>query len=429
MKDYEYLLRILKQQVKPALGCTEPVAVAWAAAKASSKLKGQAEEISIVVSLNLYKNGMAVGIPGTREKGLEIAAALGAISGNSDKGLEVLEGVKEEDVKKAREFIEESRVRVTVDKKLHGIYIDCSVKSSQEKVRVIVEGGHTNLTAMYYNDELIWQQPKNEEEEEASLNGWTIKEIKDKVSEIPIEELEFLMDGVNMNLKVAELGIKNRLGLKVGATLKDLMEQGLLDDNVINRAKILSAAAADARMSGIKEPVMSSAGSGNHGIGAIIPVAVMAKENNWTKDELLRAVALSHLVTYYIKEYTGKLSPICGCSIASGVGTGVSIVWRLGGDDRAIEAVTKNIIGDLAGMVCDGAKGGCAFKLTTSTETAITAAYLALKGVSIEASDGIVGETGEETIKNLGKLSREGMAQADEVILDIMLKKPKNLYY
>ncbi|SHE46113.1 L-cysteine desulfidase [Thermoanaerobacter uzonensis DSM 18761] len=427
MKDYKYLLRVLKQQVKPALGCTEPVAVAWAVAKACRELKGRVEKINIIVSLNLYKNGMAVGIPGTKERGLEIAAALGAISGDPNKDLEVLEGVKEEDVKKARKLVEEGRVQVTANKKLHGIYIDCEVKSLQEKVRVIVEGGHTNLTAIYHNDELIWQQPKTEEEEEASLSGWTIKEIREKVLEIPVEELEFLMDGVNMNLKVAELGLKNRLGLKVGATLKDLMEEGLLDDNVINRAKMLSAAAADARMSGIKEPVMSSAGSGNHGIGAIIPLAVMAQENNWTKDKLLRAVALSHLVTYYIKEYTGKLSPICGCSIAAGVGAGASIVWGLGGDDRAIEAVIKNIIGDLAGMVCDGAKGGCALKLTTSTGKAITAAYLALRGVSIEASDGIIGKTAEDTIENLGRLSREGMAQADEVILDIMLEKNKRL--
>lgn len=433
MKEWQSLVRILREQVRPAMGCTEPVAVAWTVARAREELGLPVERAEITVSLNVYKNGMGVGIPGTSAKGLEMAAALGAAGGDSLRELEVMESITTADVQRAQEILEEGRIIVNVDKERTGIYIFCKIASGQEDVEITVEGGHTNITAIYRNGRLVWGRDGGNGQNGGAgmaqkpgqdlLQGWTFKELREAIEAIPVDELRFLLDGVSMNLGVAEMGLQNRLGLGVGAGIYDLTQAKVLSSDMFNEVKFLSAAAADARMSGTKAPVMSSGGSGNQGIGAIVPLAVASREYGWPEERLVRALAYSHLVNVYIKEHTGKLSAACGCAIAAGIGAGVGIAWGLGGDDHAIAGTVKNMTGNLAGMICDGAKGGCALKLATSGGEALVAAQLALRGVIVSANDGIVSESAEETIRNLGMLATEGMTNTDQVIVDVMTHK------
>ncbi|RIV26385.1 serine dehydratase subunit alpha family protein [Alicyclobacillaceae bacterium I2511] len=425
MRDFKILVEILKDQVKPAMGCTEPVAVAWAVARARHELSEKIRKVTITVSLNLFKNGMGVVIPGTNEMGLEMAAAIGAIGGDPNLELGILESIQPDEVEEARHFLRSGNLNLRVDKKRQGIYIDCLVESMSQTAEVVVEGGHTRMIQLYRQGELVWQESPQIDSlrDESDLIDWTLQELRQSVEKIPISLLRFLADGIEMNIQMGKNGLEGNLGLKVGATLQQLVDDGILAKDVVNEVKILAAAAADARMSGSKAMVMSSGGSGNQGIVVTIPIAVMARRENWSEDILLRALALGHLVNIWVKGYTGKLAAVCGSGIAAGVGAGVGLAWGYGGNDDVLASVVKNIVGNLAGMVCDGAKGGCALKVATSCGEAIISAQLALRGVSISSNDGIVGRTAEDTMNNLGILVREGMENTDKVILDIMLNK------
>lgn len=428
--DYQILISLLKQEVKPAVGCTEPAAVALAVARAVNLLSGKINRVSVKVSPNIYKNAMSVTIPNTGETGLDMASALGMLLRNPEKELELFDAVRPDDIQKAHQILKKGNVKVELAK-VKGFYIQAKVEGEMGWAEVYVAGSHTNMIKAVVNDNTVFLKDGQDVEMGLETNidvtSYTISDFIKTIETIPIEDISFLQEGIDMNLNISRKGLELQPGLGVSVGLKKLVDRGVISNDIINKVRIAVAAACDARMAGLNFPVMTTMGSGNHGIEAIIPVAIVAQEIQAPQEKALRALALSHLVTAYVKQYTGKLSSLCGCTIAAGTGAAAAITWLLGGSLRQIEGAIKNVIGNLTGMICDGAKGGCALKLTTAAGEAIIAAYLALQDIIISSRDGIISQTCEETIKNLGEISSKGMANTDEVILGIMLSKQKQV--
>ncbi|SDL29701.1 L-cysteine desulfidase family protein [Natronincola ferrireducens] len=423
--EHAKLVSILKTQVKPALGCTEPVAVALAASTAYREVAGDLDNIIVKLSPNIFKNGLRVGIPGTPKTGLVFATALAVVCGNPDFGLEVFKNVEDEDVIIADKIVEENKITVGVENQKGNFYIEVEVFTNNGTAKCVIKDTHTNIVLVEKNGETVFE--KTGEEAVAAVNGTcvlktlTIKDLRNFIEEVAFEEIDFLLEGVALNMAIAETGLKEKSGLGVGAGINDLVQKGIYSNDIVNKVRALTASACDARMSGINMPVMSSAGSGNHGITAIVPPTVVCRELGCDDEKLARALAFSHLVTAYIKEYTGKLSPVCGCGVAAGTGASVAIAWIMGATDQQIAGTIKNMVGSISGMVCDGAKGGCAFKLATAASEATIQAQLAVNDVIIGDLEGIVGNAEDITIKNLGKFCMEGMGDLDNKIIEIML--------
>ena len=418
-------LEVLKNGVKPALGCTEPVAVGLATAKAYEVVKGELENIEVNVSPNIYKNGMGVGIPGTKEIGLVFAAALGITCGDANLGFEVFRNVNDNSVAEAEKLVQADKVRINLEVDEGNFFIKAIVKTSNGQGICIIRDTHINIVFVSANDKVIYQKEDHNKVSEAkvtdNLGDVTLIDIRNYVENVPYSDIQFMLDGVKLNMDIAKVGLEEKSGPGLGAAMNALMGEGVMQKDVINQARIMTAAACDARMAGINMPVMSSAGSGNHGITAIIPPTVVCEFMGYDDEKLARTLAFSHLTTAYIKVYTGGLSPVCGCAVAAGIGASASITWALGGDNIQIGGAIKNMVGALAGMVCDGAKGGCAFKLSTASSEAIIQAKLAMANVFINDTDGIVDPVAEQTIKNLGKFCIEGMKSADSEIIHIMM--------
>ncbi len=425
--EHGILLRLLKQEVKPAIGCTEPVAVALAVAKATQLLGGSISKITVHASINIIKNALAVTIPNTGEAGLYLAAALGAVLKNPEKGLEMLAFITEENKLLAHEYVNSQRVEICQAKN-EGFYIEARVEGENGYSAVYVKDSHTNIIKIEINGKIECFEDKTKTEADnvsIDITGYRFKELIEAIETVPLEYISFLKEGVDMNLLISQKGLEAKQGLGVGFGLRRMLEKGLISNDMVNKAKIAVAGASDARMAGVSMPVMTTVGSGNHGIGAILPLTVVASEIEASEEKLLRSLALSHLITIYVKQHTGRLSPICGCSIAAGVGATGAITWLMGGSLNNIGGAIKNLIANLTGMICDGAKGGCALKLSTSAGEAVLAALLSMEGVVVGSQDGIISHSVEETVKNLGIFSLEGLAGVDETILDIMLKKKK----
>lgn len=423
------LITLLKAEVIPAMGCTEPGAVALAAAQAGKVLNKPVDSIEIVVNANIYKNGMAVGIPGTGSTGLEIAAALGAIKQQPEQRLSVLAAVSPEELAGARQLLSEGRVRITVDDDKSNLWICALIKAGADWSRVIIADHHTNIISIEHNGEFLYSKLTDSARETVDnrqiFRGGdiTIASLITAVEQIPSQELAFLLNGVEMNLAAARLGSTRQLGMGIGNVFAEMQAQGIVADDIINYAKRLTAAAADVRMSGETVPIMSSAGSGNHGLTVILPVYAVAERMNCSRERLAQAIAISHLVTIYIKIHTGSLSALCGCAVAAATGASAAITWLLGEDIVKIEAAMKNVIANLTGMICDGGKVGCALKLSTAAAAAVESALLAQRQIIVPSTNGIIASTIEETIRNLGKISNPGMIETDKVILRVMLAK------
>lgn len=417
-------LEVLKNGVKPSLGCTEPVAVGLATAKAYEVVKGEIVHIIVNVSPNIYKNGLGVGIPGTKEIGLVFAAALAITCGDSDLGFEVFRNVDDKYIYEAQKLVFADKVKVNLEINEGNFFIKAIVKTTNGEGICIIRDKHTNIVFVSADNKIIFKKDDynkvSEDKATENLRDATLIEIREYVENAPYSDLEFMLDGVKLNMDIAKVGLKEKSGIGLGAAMDTLMSEGVMQKDVINQARVLTAAACDARMSGINMPVMSSAGSGNHGITAIIPPKVVCDFMGYDDEKLARTLAFSHLTTALIKEYTGPLSPVCGCAVAAGIGASASITWALGGNNIQIAGAIKNMVGALAGMVCDGAKGGCAFKLSTASSEAIIQAKLAMANVFINDTDGIVNPVVEQTIKNLGEFCIEGMKAADNEIIHIM---------
>ncbi len=425
---------ILHLEVAPALGCTEPVAIALATAAAASVLKDERpDHIEIWVDPNIYKNGLAVIIPGTGGlNGLDTAAALGAVCGDASLGLEVLEPITEDGVELACKYKQESRVTVNLLADQKGIYVKALLTFKEHKVEAIIKGVHDNITSITMDGAPVTSSPlvKAKQAQKADvfkledfIKKLTLDDLIDMISDLDDDDFVFLKEGITYNMRLADYGLKHGSGLGVGLTLERLARLKILTRDMILSARIITSAASDARMGGIKLPAMSSGGSGNHGLTAILPIYAVSKFIDCDEKTLLEAIALSHLVTAYVKAQTGRLSAVCGCSVAAGAGATAGTTYLMGGTSSQMAGAITNITEDLAGIICDGAKSGCALKLATAAGTAVQAALFAIHGVNVHSTDGIIGTSPEQTMQNIGTLSTQGMIDTDRTILKIMLEK------
>ncbi|MEW5773079.1 MAG: L-serine ammonia-lyase, iron-sulfur-dependent, subunit alpha [Thermodesulfobacteriota bacterium] len=430
-----FLLKdILRMEVAPALGCTEPVAIALAAAAAASLLPpGDIRSIEVWVDPNVYKNGLAVCIPGTPGlTGLDTAAALGALGGDPSLRLEVLEPVTPEVVQAAVRLKDRGLVRVHVLDQ-SGLHVRAVVARGESEAEALITGTHDNLVSLSRDGRPAPDSPLLRgagpgdkgglAELERWLRGLSLSDLVDLARTADEEDLEFLQESVRYNLLLAEYGLLHGPGLGVGKAMERLVRQRLIRKDMILAARMLTSAAADARMSGVKMAAMSSAGSGNHGLTAVLPIWAVKDYVECAQREVLEAVCLSHLVTGYVKAHTGRLSALCGCSVAAGSGAAAGVTYLLGGGVAHMAGAMKNLIQDLAGVICDGAKLGCAMKLATAAGAAVQAALFALQGVVVGQDDGIIGATLEKTTENLGALSTQGMVETDRTILRILTEK------
>ncbi|MFA5523618.1 MAG: L-serine ammonia-lyase, iron-sulfur-dependent, subunit alpha [Tissierellales bacterium] len=416
------LLDMVRKETIPAIGCTEPVAVGYASAVARKHLEGKIESISVNVSLSIFKNGKSVMIPNTKECGLDLAAVLGAISGEPEDGLCIFKRANQKHLDEAHEMISRKVAKVSWALNTPDIYVEIIMNDANNTVSVVLKNSHDHIESIEVNGELVYEdKPENKGETSTGFLGkLNFKEMREICEEVHIEELRFIEDGIQMNKKAAEEGLKSKNGLGWGASLLFLQKQGKLSADASQKARILTAAGADIRMGGGDCPIMTSAGSGNQGLGVILPIVVVAEERGVEKEKLYRAIFYAHIINKFVKEYTGKLSALCGCAIAAGVGASAAIAWMLEGDDNQISGAVQNMIANLTGMLCDGAKETCALKLSTSAGEAVLAAYLACENVIVKANTGILGGTAEETIKNLGTLCNKGLTLTNEVIVGIM---------
>jgi L-cysteine desulfidase len=432
----EYTVKeILNMEVAPALGCTEPAAIALGAAAAMSILPVKSvEAIKVWVDRNIYKNALAATIPGTGGlKGLDIAAALGALGGDPKLKLEVLNPIDHEVLSTVFNLLREDKVKVNLLPEKKGLYIKTIISNGTDTAESIICDQHDNIVSLTLNDNdvidsLICRKGnKKVISDLTKLEEWlrnlSLEELYYLIDDLDSNDMAFLEESIQYNMRLTEYGLKYGSGLAVGKTLEKLVKKKLLKRDMILDARIFTAAAADARMAGIKLPAMASAGSGNHGLTAVLPIWAVNRYIECDKKTVLKAIGLSHVITAYIKAHTGRLSAVCGCSIAAGAGATAGITYLLGGDVHHVSGAIKNLTEDLAGIICDGAKAGCAFKLATAAGTAVQAALFSLQGVNVQPTDGIIGTTLEKTMQNIGTLSTQGMLEADRTILNIMLAK------
>jgi L-cysteine desulfidase len=427
---------ILRIQVAPALGCTEPVAIALGAAAAVSLLPNkQIDDIEIWVDPNIYKNGLAVSIPGTGGlSGLDMASALGALGGDADRRLEVLDTVDDSAVSAAQQMVGAGRVKVNLLRDQVGLLIKTVIHGNGQVAESVITGLHDNIVTLTLDGKAVSDSsllPVAETGDGRSrladledwLKGLSLDQLIELLDDLDDDDLKFLESGIEVNLRLADYGLKHGCGLGVGRTLERLVRQGLMKRDMITAARIMASSAADARMSGVKLPAMSSAGSGNHGLTAILPIVAIEPFIAVDHRTVVEAIGLSHIITAYVKAFTGRLSAICGCSVAAGAGATAGVTYLMGGSKHHIAGAIKNLTEDLAGVICDGAKGGCALKLATAAGTAVQAALFSLQGVNVSFTDGIIGRSPEDTMKNIGTLTTQGMIETDRTILNIMLEK------
>lgn len=415
------IIDLLKQEVVPALGCTEPIAVALACAKAREVLGHHPDSIHIFVSGNILKNSMAVGVPGTGMKGLPIAACLGVVGGDSSLQLEVISQVTEEQMMLAKEMVVNKLVCVDLKENTDPLYIECHCEKDGNKAVVVINHKHTNIVEISLNDEKLFYCKEQHKEQEKSnrLEGLTMKRIWDFTTYAPLDEIEFIMEGVDLNTKIAEEGLSKPYGMQVGRKMKKNIELGIFGDDLINTAIRLTCAAADARMDGCTCAVMTNSGSGNQGITTFLPVVAVSRKLKKSYEETVRALILSNLISIHIKSYLGRLTALCGVVVAA-TGAGCGAAYLLSADYKQIESTTKNMIGGITGMICDGAKVGCSLKISVGVSAAIQSAMLAIDGVEISSMDGIIVDDIEKTIQNFGAIGSEGMLETDKLILHQM---------
>lgn len=418
----EKMLQILQQELAPALGCTEPVAIAYAAAKARAVLGTIPDHAKILVSRNILKNAMGVGIPGTKMVGLEMAAALGIIGGNSDAILEVLAGVTEDQIREAEAFAK-TGVEVVQKDTPKKLYIEVILTTQQDSASVIIEDSHTNITKITHGQEDVYDRSSCGEIEEAECDksGLSVERIYQVVTEVPTEQLHFLDECIRMNWEISQEGLNGQYGLGVGKNIYDSIRTENKADDMQNYIVAAAAAAADVRMSGGTKAVMTICGSGNQGITATLPVIAAVISLKADEEMLYRALALSCLITIHVKQFIGKLSPLCGCGMGSSIGVCCALTYLQGGGLSQIKQAVNNMIADVSGIICDGAKAGCALKIATVISSAYQCSLLALRDFGAGELDGIVRADVESSIRNLGELGNRGMSDTDRVILDMMV--------
>lgn len=434
------IIELIRKEVKPALGCTEPIAVALAVAKAMEILdercpmeKGwrmtDGYALKIEVSGNILKNGMGVGIPGTGMVGLHIAAALGAVCGKSSYGLEVLHDLSDSAIEQSKKLVEKEKVTISLADTTRKLYIKAKVETPCGHTScAIVQDDHDNIVETLLDGERLDSPAKSSGQEESMESKTTldykltVKEILEFARNVAFEDISFILESRTLNLALANEGLTGRYGLRVGHSIRLEYNREVFGDDFLSYAMSLTAAASDARMAGCTLAAMSNSGSGNQGITVTMPVIAYSLKYGTSDEQLARALVLSHLIAIHIKGYLGKLSALCGCVIAS-TGSACGLVYLRGGDYEQVCAAIKNMIGNITGMVCDGAKEGCAMKVASGVSSALQSAVLAREGICISEHDGIIEKDIEKTIMNLGRIGSVGMQHTDSMILDIMVCK------
>lgn len=425
---WDVFLAAVKQEVKPALGCTEPVSLALAAAVAASHLQGKIERIDAWVSPNLMKNGMGVTVPGTGMVGLPIAAALGALGGNSQAGLEVLKNSTGDHLTAAKSMLENGQVRIVLQSPCEDIlYARARLSAGERWCSVTIVGEHTRIVSIETQDGILFSLAENGSETLRpnpleSLASATLAEIVDFAVQVPFEAIRFILDAGQMNDALSRLGLQSEWGLHIGQTLEKQRHRGLLADDISTAILIRTSAASDARMGGASLPAMTNSGSGNQGITATLPVLIVAEHFAADDEKLARALMLSHLSAIYIHNQLPRLSALCATTTAA-MGAAAGMALLAGGDYTVISMAIASMIGDVSGMICDGASNSCAMKVSTSVSSAWKAVLLALDGSAVSGNDGIVGCDVEHSIANLCALARHAMQHTDQQIIEIMSHK------
>ncbi len=419
----EKLVAVVKEDSSEALGCTEPVAVAFAGNVAGRHIddKTKIQKIVLLTSKSVYKNGKSVKIPNTGAIGLDLAAAVGVLADQSKEPFLVFSKVDRAITSTAQEMIEQGKVSSGFVSESPDVYVKLSVITETDEVEVVVAHAHTHLQSVVKNGSVIYEDSYglDKADDGFDMKALSFAKLKEIIDSAPAELLMFTLAGVDVNQKAAREGLRG-YGSKLAKTLDDLKQRGILSDNFITKARIQTAAAADMRMGGGECPIMTSGGSGNQGIGVILPIALVAEEEGCSREKLARALFFGHCINRYVKEHAGKLSGICGCAIGSGIGASAGIAYLLGGDDEQIAGACTNIYANLTGIVCDGAKESCSLKLSTSAEESIIAAYIAVSGTISKPNVGIIGDTIEQTISNIGKLSHGAFTKVDDMMLELI---------
>lgn len=418
------IISLIHRQVVPAIGCTEPIAVALCVAKARELLGSLPESIDIRLSANILKNAMGVGIPGTGMTGLPIAVALGALIGRPELELEVLQDCNREAVERGKRYIAEGRIRISLEENAPDkLYIAVTVAADGQDAEARIATEHANFVYLRRGGDVIEDKPIHaghaDEEEEVEL---TLKKVYEFATETDVDDLRFILQARDMNEAAAADGLRENFGHQLGKTLCSPLGRGIMGEGIFSKVLSATSCACDARMAGAMIPVMSNSGSGNQGICATMPVAVFAEENHNTEEETIRALILSNLTAIYIKQHLGTLSALCGCVVAS-TGSSCGMTYLMGGSYEQISFAVKNMIANLTGMICDGAKPSCALKLTSGVSTAILSAMLAIQNKHVTSVEGIIDDDVDQSIRNLTEIGRRGMDETDRYVLDIMTHK------
>ena len=411
------IIALVHKEVVPAIGCTEPMAVALCTAKATEQLGCRPERIEALLSANILKNAMGVGIPGTGMIGLPIAIALGALIGKSEYQLEVLKDLTPEALEEGKQYINEKRIDIRLKEGIcDKLYIEIICSAGDKRSEAIIAGSHTHFVS---GDASYSRTSSSDNDDEIALN---MRLVYDFATTAPLDEIRFIEEARRLNMDAAREALKGNYGHNLGKTIDRPLSKGIFGNSIFAHIISRTASACDARMGGAMIPVMSNSGSGNQGICATNPVCVYAKENENTEEELLRALMLSHLTAIYIKQSLGKLSALCGCVVAS-IGSSCGITYLMGGDYEHICYSVKNMIANLTGMICDGAKPSCSLKITSGVSTALLSALLSIGGKCVTADEGIVDNCVDKSIHNLTAIGADAMTKTDELVLDIMTSK------
>ena len=424
--EKQQIIELIHQQVVPAIGCTEPMAVALCVAKATELLGKVPERIELRLSANILKNAMGVGIPGTGMIGLPIAVALGALIGRSELGLEVLRDCDKKAVERGKAYIEENRIFISLEQEdKDKLFINALCTADGHEAEARIKTSHTHFVYLRKDEEVLNDNDKgndHENEHESQEPQLTLRKVYDFATETDVEELRFILEAKRLNEAAAASGLKENYGHQLGKTMCSPLGKGIMGESIFSKVLSATSCACDARMAGAMVPVMSNSGSGNQGICATMPVVVFAEENHNTEEELIRALIISNLTAIYIKQSLGTLSALCGCVVAS-TGSSCGITYLMGGNFEQISYSVKNMIANLTGMICDGAKPSCALKLTSGVSTAVMSAMLAMQLRYVTSQEGIIDEDVDKSIHNLTNIGKYGMDETDRFVLDIMTHK------
>ena len=432
----EELTRLIREDMKPALGVTEPGAIAFAVASAKKYTKGEIVRVKVALNSGMYKNAFTCGIPNSARFGNLYAAALGAVAADEEKGLESLDAVRPEDDEEAARMVEAGRVDVVMDHVGSEITIDAAVTTAEDTCTVRIRGSHTNIVEIERNGQIIWRREEKSEEKDSAdrqteggealqgpvIHRYTLKQILHYIETVPVDEIEFIREAFPMNLELLQEGLDSGRAV-IAAKLLEENGGELISGDPLKTAQLLCSGAIEARVLGLSRPAMSITGSGAHGIIATMPLYAWAQVKGLDEEARVRAAALSYLITMYIKEYSGKLSAFCGCGIAAGTGMACGLAWMRGADEAAISRVIWNMASGLTGMICDGGNHGCAMKGIVAVDAAFRSVDLSLAGISIEAIHGINGKTPEDTMKYMGMIASPGMTGTEKTIVEIMEQK------